>query len=242
MRPDHALFSDRDRQALEHTVLVRHRLEEQFQDLEQQADSGVLGMWLFLATEMMFFGTLFTIFGVYRYLYADAFEHASRRLHWQIASLNTVVLLISSFTMALSIYFARQNSSRSLRNSLLLTAALGALFVGLKAWEYYGDFREGLVLGRRFEPTAWTAAGLPLAQVPHVKLFLLLYWVMTVGHAIHMIIGISVVLIIAYLASQNRFDSAYYSPVDVTGLYWHFVDIVWIFLFPLLYLLGTHPL
>jgi cytochrome c oxidase subunit III len=240
MSRERALITDRDWQTLEHTVLVRHRLEEQYQDLDQQTDASVLGMWLFLATEIMFFGTLFTAFGVYYYLYAAAFEHASGRLNWQIGSLNTIVLLISSFTMALSVYYARLGRSRHTVSCLLLTAALGTCFLALKGYEYYEDFQHGLVLGHRFDPSAWISAGLSAAQVQHVKLFLLLYWIMTIGHAIHMIIGISAVLIIAYLASKNRFDANYYAPVDVTGLYWHFVDIVWIFLFPALYLLSTH--
>jgi len=240
MSADSRLLTEQDLHALEHTVLVRHRLEEQYENLEQQTETAVLGMWLFLATEIMFFGTLFTALGVYRYVYPEPFEEASRALNWQVGATNTFVLLISSFTMVMAVHFARLGRSRPLFNFLIATALLGCVFLGLKAYEYYEDIREGLILGSRFNPAAFPE--LSADQMPPVKLFLLLYWVMTGAHAVHMIIGITAVLIIAALARKNRFDAAYYSPVDVTGLYWHFVDIVWIFLFPMLYLLGTHHL
>jgi cytochrome c oxidase subunit 3 len=240
MSVDSRLVTEQDLHALEHTVLVRHRLEEQYENLEQQTETAVLGMWLFLATEIMFFGTLFTALGVYRYVYPEPFEQASVALNWQVGATNTFVLLISSFTMVMAVHFARLGRSRSLFNFLIATALLGCVFLGLKAYEYYEDIREGLILGSRFNPEAFP--GLSADQIPPVKLFLLLYWVMTGAHAVHMIIGITAVLIIAALARKNRFDTDYYTPVDVTGLYWHFVDIVWIFLFPMLYLLGTHHL
>jgi cytochrome c oxidase subunit 3 len=241
MTLDSRLLTQSERQMLEHTVLVRHRLEEHYEDLEQQSETAVLGMWLFLATEIMFFGTLFTVLGVYRYLYPEAFEAASRRLNWQVGGLNTFVLLISSLTMALAVYYARLGRTRSLVPLLLVTAILGSAFLGLKGYEYYQDIQEGLVLGSRFDASAWIGKdALSADQIPPVKLFLLLYWIMTGAHAVHMIIGIVAVLTMAALAKNNRFDAAYYAPIDVTGLYWHFVDIVWIFLFPMLYLLGTH--
>ncbi len=241
MSLDSRLLTEDDLRALEHTVLVRHRLEEQYEDLEQQSETATLGMWLFLATEVMFFGTLFTALGIYRFLYPGAFEQASRALNWQVGATNTFVLLISSFTMVMAVHYARLGQTRLLISFLLTTAILGSAFLGLKGYEYYEDVREGLILGSRFKESAWTEA-LSADQIPPVKLFLLLYWIMTGAHAVHMIIGISAVLVIAALARGNRFDSAYYAPVDVTGLYWHFVDIVWIFLFPMLYLLGTHRL
>jgi cytochrome c oxidase subunit 3 len=225
---------------LEHTVLVRHRLEEQYANLEQQNDTAALGMWLFLATEIMFFGTLFTALGVYHVLYPAAFELASSRLNWQIGTINTFVLLISSLMMALGVYCVRTGRQRELVWFLLATAALGSLFLALKAYEYYDDWQQGMVLGSQFDEGRWLDAGLSRGDVPHVQLFLLLYWIMTGAHAVHMVIGIVAVLVIAAFAHRRLFDAHYYSPVEVTGLYWHFIDIVWIFLLPMLYLLGTH--
>ncbi len=233
-------LTEQERKLLEHTVVVRHRLEEQYSNLEQQNETAGLGMWLFLATEIMFFGTLFTALFVYRLLYAEAFERASAHLNWQIGATNTVVLLLSSLFMALAVYRVRTSPTPHVVPFLLVTAALGALFLALKGYEYYDDIRQGLVIGPRFNEETWLAAGLGAGELPHVQLFLLLYWIMTAAHAIHMVIGIGVVLVIAALASKGRFDAQYYGPVEVTGLYWHFVDVVWIFLFPMLYLLGIH--
>ncbi len=233
-------LTEPERKLLEHTVLVRKRLEDQYSNLEQQNDTAALGMWLFLATEIMFFGTLFTALFVYRLLYPDAFERGSMHLNWQIGATNTVVLLVSSLFMALAVYCVRMGQTRRCVQFLLITAALGAAFLALKGYEYYDDIRQGLVIGAQFKGESWLAGGLPAGELPHVQLFLLLYWIMTGAHAIHMVIGIVAVLVIAALASKERFDSQYYGPVEVTGLYWHFVDVVWIFLFPMLYLLGTH--
>ncbi len=240
MSPDFTLLTEHEHEILEHTVIIRHRLEEQYVDLEQQNETAALGMWLFLATEIMFFGTLFTALTVYRLLYPTAFELASSRLNWQIGSINTIVLLISSLMMALAVYSVRTGRSKALIMFLLLTAALGGCFLALKAYEYYDDYEKGLILGSQFRASDWFAVGLTTPQVPQVKLFLLLYWIMTGFHALHMVIGIVAVVTIAALAKRGHFDAHYYGPVEVTGLYWHFVDVVWIFLLPMLYLLGTH--
>jgi cytochrome c oxidase subunit 3 len=228
------------RDLFKHTVLVRHPLEEQFRDFEHQGETASFGMWLFLATEVMFFGALFLAVGVSRYMHPVAFEAASQKLNWQIATINTLVLLASSLMMVLAVHFARLGNRRLLVLFLLLTAALGAGFLGLKGFEYYIDYEENLIPGWRFDTNEWLEAGLKASQVPPVKLFLFMYWVMTAIHAIHMTVGITAVLILAWLAAGDYFSAEYNSPVDVVGLYWHFVDIVWIFLFPMLYLLGTH--
>ncbi len=226
-----------------HTVVVRHPLEEQFRDFEHQSETARLGIWLFLATEVMFFGALFLTLGIYRYEYAEAFEMASARLNWQIGSINTLVLLVSSLTMVLAVHYARGGNRRSLILYLLLTAALGVVFLALKGIEYYIDYRENLIPGWRFEPSEWIGqGGLEPDAVPQVKIFLILYFTMTAIHALHLTIGIGIVLILAALATRRCFTVEYYSPIDVVGLYWHFVDIVWIFLLPMLYLMGTHRL
>jgi cytochrome c oxidase subunit 3 len=240
MNPEDALLTDSEHRMLEHTILVRHRLEEQYENLEQQRQASTTGMWVFLATEVMFFGVLFLALGVYRLRYGLAFEKASEQLNWVIGGTNTIVLLVSSLTMVLAVHYARHGQRKRIVAFLALTALLGIGFLALKGLEYYLDYREELIPGWKFSPRHWTDAGLPADEVPHVMLFLVFYWIMTLFHALHVTIGICAVLIILVLARNGHFSPDYYAPVDVLGLYWHFVDLVWIFLLPMLYLMGTH--
>jgi len=243
MSPDKGILTSAERDELELTVLARHTLAEHFHDLEQQHESASLGMWVFLATEVMFFGVLFLGLGTYRLLYGEAFEKASARLLWPIGAINTIVLLVSSLTMVLAVHHARLGQRHLLVRYLVLTATLGVCFLGLKGIEYYLDFQESLIPGFKFNPQEWIdKEGLSPDQVPHVQLFLLFYWIMTLFHGLHVTIGIGAVGVMAVLARRGAFSPQYYAPVDVTALYWHFVDIVWIFLLPMLYLLGTHRL
>jgi cytochrome c oxidase subunit 3 len=244
MSPDDTLLSAAQRESLEETMLVRRRLEEQFENLEQQHEAASLGMWVFLATEVMFFGTLFLALGVYHYKYPVAFEQASQRLNWLIGGTNTIVLLLSSLAAVLAVHYAKLGRRKQVVFFLGVTALLGVGFLGLKGVEYYTDYVENLIPGWRFDAQDWIAKegrpGLQPDQVPHVKLFLLLYWIMTGLHALHVTLGIAAMLVMMVLAWKGYFSPTYYSPVDVTALYWHFVDVVWIFLLPMLYLLGTH--
>ncbi len=240
MSPENTVLNPEERDELELTALSFQRLEEQFETLERQHEAAALGMWLFLVTEVLFFGTLFLGVGVYRYQYAEAFEAASARLNWIIGGTNTVVLLVSSLMMVLAVHHARHGDRPRLARSLWLTAVLGGVFMVLKGLEYYLDYRDNLIPGWRFDPGEWVRDGLEANQVPQVELFLLFYWIMTGTHALHMTIGIAVVIVLAVLARRGTFSAEYYAPVDVAGLYWHFVDTVWIFLLPMLYLLGTH--
>jgi cytochrome c oxidase subunit 3 len=207
-------------------------LAHQFDDLEQQHQATWLGMWVFLLTEVMFFGGLFTGYAVYRWLYAEAFAAASRHLDVSLGGVNTAVLICSSLTMALAVHHAQLGERQALMGFLLVTMVLGSAFLGIKVVEYGHKFEEYLVPGRTF-----TYAG------PHarpVQLFFALYFTMTGLHALHMVIGIGILAVLVFRAWRGRFSPAYHAPVELTGLYWHFVDIVWIFLFPLLYLLGGH--
>lgn len=240
MNPETTLLTPEERDELSLTVVVRHRLEEHFESLEHQHESATLGMWIFLATEVMFFGSLFLALGTYRHLYPRAFELASERLTWQIGAVNTLVLLTSSLTMVLAVHHARHGPTHLVPRYLAATVVLGLVFLGLKAVEYWIDYREMLIPGWRFDEAEWVAAGLPVEQVGNAQLFLLFYWVMTLLHALHMILGIGAVSVLWWLARRGVFSQTYYSPIDVVGLYWHFVDVVWIFLLPMLYLLGTH--
>ena len=240
MNSDNSLLTVEQRDSLAGTIFERHRLEEQYQNIEQQHQAASLGMWVFLGTEVMFFGALFLSVAIYRFLYPLEIEMASERLNWIIGGINTLVLLLSSATVVMAVHYARLGKCNPVVIFLGLTAFLGVCFLCLKGLEYYLDYVENLIPGWRFDPQEWIRDGLRPDQVPHVKLFLFLYWVMTALHGLHVTIGIVAVLVILVLAARGHFSAAYYTPVDVTALYWHFVDIVWIFLLPTLYLLGTH--
>jgi cytochrome c oxidase subunit 3 len=203
-----------------------------FNDLEQQHAASWIGMWVFLATEVMFFGGMFAGYTVYRYWYAQAFASASNHLDVWLGAINTVVLIGSSFTMALAVYNAETGRRKSLIRFLLLTIVLGLVFLGIKFYEYYTKFAEHLVPGSSFQFDG------PLAR--QAEIFFSFYFAMTGMHAVHMIIGIGLLAVLVLRARRGRFSALYHTPVELTGLYWHFVDIVWIFLFPLLYLIGRH--
>jgi cytochrome c oxidase subunit 3 len=189
-------------------------------------------MWCFLVTEVLFFGGLFLTYLVYRSWYPDAFAAASHELLIWAGTINTVVLITSSLTMALAVHAAEGGNRRALIRFLILTMLLGMAFLGIKAFEYYTEFVEHHVPGYGFQFEA--------AHAQHAQIFFSLYFVMTALHAVHMIIGLGVMAVMLWLAWRGRFSAEYFSPVEISGLYWHFVDIVWIFLFPLLYLIGRH--
>jgi cytochrome c oxidase subunit 3 len=209
--------------------------KHQFEDMAQQRDADSLGMWVFLVTEIMFFGGLFAAYIVYRALYLPAFEHGSRLLNVKFGAVNTAVLIASSLTMALAIHAAQAGKKKSEQIMyLIVTMILGAIFLFLKFnFEWRADYHEHLIPGFGFiiRPE-WGASG------THVPLFFCFYFFMTGLHALHMIIGIGILTTLVVMAQRGRFNSEYYAPLEVSGLYWHFVDIVWIFLFPLLYLIG----
>jgi cytochrome c oxidase subunit 3 len=212
----------------EHSAALAH----QFDDLTQQYEADSLGMWLFLLTEIMFFGGLFTGYTVYRTFYPEAFVAGSHHLDILLGGINTAVLISSSLTMALAVHAAQTGQRWSQVGFLLLTILFGLVFLGIKTIEYAHKFHEHLVPGKQF-----------FAEGPHagqVQLFFGFYFGMTGMHAVHMVIGIGLLAVLTVLAWRGRFTADYYAPVELVGLYWHFVDIVWIFLFPLLYLLGRH--
>lgn len=207
---------------------VYTRLAHQFDDPDQQHEAASLGMWAFLITEIMFFGGLFAAYTVYRIQYPAAFVAASHLLDYKLGAVNTAVLICSSLTMALAVRAAQLGQRRTLIVFLVLTMTLGATFLGIKAVEYTHKFHEQLVPGPKFTPD--------VSPNREAQLFFLLYFSMTGLHALHMVIGIGVLAWLLVRAVRGHFSPAYYSPVEMSGLYWHFVDIVWIYLFPLLYL------
>jgi cytochrome c oxidase subunit III len=221
-----------------HTA-THHGLAHHFDNMEQQREAGTLGMWAFLITEIMFFGGLFLAYTLYRSLYPDAFAAASSHLDWKLGAFNTVVLICSSLTMALAVYNAQVGNRRLLILFLVLTIILGLVFLGVKAVEYYEKYESHHIPGYGFTWQSPTGEALP-GNPQNVQMFYWLYFAMTGVHALHMIIGIGIMLVLILMARKGRFTPEYHSPVEISGLYWHFVDIVWIFLFPLLYLLGAH--
>ena len=200
----------------------------QFEDAQQQQEASTLGMWIFLATEILFFGAMFLGYTVYRAMYPQAFGEASRHLDIVLGSVNTAVLLCSSLTMALAVHAAQIGIRRMLVLFLVVTMLLGGLFLGIKFYEYYEKYGEGLIPGSQF---TWSGS-----NPQHASLFFIFYFVMTGMHALHMLVGVGLMMTLITLARRNKFSRIYYTPVEVGGLYWHFVDIVWVFLFPLLYL------
>jgi len=205
----------------------------QFDDAVQQHEASGLGMWVFLLTEILFFGGLFTIYTVYRSLYPEAFGHASSTLDIELGTINTAVLIGSSLTMALAVHTAQvSRNGRLVALFLFATIALGSVFLGIKAIEYAQKFHEHHVPGPFFHYEG--------ADPQQSELFFCLYFLMTGLHAIHMVIGVGILGVLGVMALRGRFGPDYYTPVELTGLYWHFVDIVWIFLFPLLYLVERH--
>jgi cytochrome c oxidase subunit 3 len=205
--------------------------QHQFDDAEQQREAGHLGMWVFLCTEVLFFGGMFTGYTVYRSLYPAAFAGASAHLNLLIGTLNTGVLILSSLTMALAVHASQTGRRKTLMVCLLLTMILGTVFLGLKGTEYAHKFEEHFVPGPNFHYRGPDAG--------HAELFFSFYFAMTGMHAIHMIVGLGLLAVLLVMAKKGRFTEQYHNPVVIAGLYWHFVDIIWIFLYPLLYLVGA---
>jgi cytochrome c oxidase subunit 3 len=215
-------------------------LRHHFRDLEAQKEASSLGMWIFLVTEVLFFGGMFTAYVVYRSAYREAFEGASNLLDIRLGTFNTAVLIFSSLTMALAVWAASQGRRKLIVGFLLATMFLGAVFLGVKVVEYRQKFVHHEVPGPHFVVPVDEATHRPLPR--QSEMFFSLYFCMTGLHALHMIVGIGLLSWLLARARRGDFSARYYTPVDMVGLYWHFVDIIWIFLFPLLYLLGRHKL
>lgn len=214
-------------------VATHHDHAHQFESAQQQQEASTLGMWVFLITEIMFFGGLFLAYIVYRGMFHPQFEAASHALNVQLGAINTVVLILSSLTMALAVRGGQMGKKKVLIGCLILTLIFGFTFLGIKAKEYSDKFEHHLIPGASFEPE-------PGMDTRAAQIFFSLYFAMTGMHALHMIIGAGLLTYLIVQASRNKFSAHYYAPVENIGLYWHFVDIVWIFLFPFLYLISRH--
>ena len=214
-----------------------------FSTEEQQRDASNLGMWIFLGTEVMFFGGLFCAYLIYRLAYFGDFGAASKSINVQLGATNTAVLICSSLTVVLAIW-AAQTARRGLMIAMLvLTMLFGLAFLGIKGYEYYDKFEEHHVPGASFSFEHQPIPGHPdqYANPQHAQIFFALYFIMTGLHALHMVVGLGIFTWLLVMAWRGRFTPEYHTPLEIGGLYWHFVDIVWIYLFPLLYLIDRHP-
>ena len=209
-------------------------LAHHFDSYEQQKESATLGMWLFIVQEILFFGGLFFAYALYRWKYPVSFNHASRHLDIALGTFNTAVLIGSSVTVAMAVRCAQTGKARRIVGYLLGTGFLGLVFLGVKAFEYHHKWVEHLVPGPSF-----------FLEGPgndHAMMFFSLYFAMTGLHALHMVVGIAILLCLLKPAWNGKYTPENHNMIEGFGLYWHFVDIIWIFLFPLLYLAGRHHL
>ena len=214
-------------------------LQHHFADFKQQKESVVLGMWSFLIQEVMFFGGLFMTYAVFRSQYPQAFHDGATHLNVILGGANTIVLICSSLTMAMAVHSASKGNRGGIAFWIALTILFGSIFLGVKVVEYKEKWDHGFIPGISAHGlTVDHETGQP--RPTGFALYFALYFAMTGLHALHMIIGVPILLVIAHAAWRGRYGPEYHTPVELVGLYWHFVDIVWIFLFPLLYLIGSH--
>jgi cytochrome c oxidase subunit III len=206
-------------------------LRHHFATSAQQTDASTLGMWTFLITEVLFFGGMFAAYAIYRALYPDAFASTSEYMNVLLGGTNTAVLICSSLTMVLAVRAAQLSDRRGLMLFLILTMVFGTVFLVIKGFEYHSKWVEHLVPGFNFQYE-------PVQFTHHAQILFFLYFCMTGMHALHMVIGLGLLTFLLVQAQRRVFSAHYFAPVEMIGLYWHFVDVVWIFLFPLLYLIG----
>ena len=219
-------MSDTSSSVAAHTPALEHH----FTTMEQQTDAAVMGMWVFLVTEIMFFGGMFAGYMIYRYMYYGPWLEGSQHMDFWWGTINTAILLCSSLTMALGVRASQLGRRNSLVVFLLITILFGLAFLGIKGIEYHGHWVDGQFPGANFR-----------FQGPNprqVELFFSFYWAMTGFHALHVVIGIGLVAYISLRSWKGAYGRAYHNPVENVGLYWHFVDVVWIYLYPLLYLIS----
>ncbi len=223
-----------DGAAVAHDTHHNPNLAHHFESFNQQSEASIFGMWVFLVTEILFFGGALMAYMIYRMWYPDAFAVASSEIAILPGAINTAVLILSSLTMALAVHAAQTGERTKIMFFIVVTMILGSLFLGIKGYEYYEKYLEGHIPGLglefRFEPEYQLNA----------QIFFSLYFVLTGLHALHMIVGLGIMTWMLIWVKNGTITTEYYTPIEISGLYWHFVDIVWIFLFPLLYLIGRH--
>ncbi len=207
-------------------------LREQFATPAQQRETATVGMWIFLMTEVLLFGGLFTAFTAYRISHPHAFDLGSKDMEIVLGAINTAVLICSSYTMALAVHSAELGNQKRLTLFLLVTMTIGAVFLCIKFTEYYLHYQAHKAPGFWFEDQAPGAGS--------IQMFFVFYFIMTGLHAVHMIIGIGVLSVLLFRTLLGSFSADYHTPIDLGGLYWHFIDIVWVFLYAIFYIPGLH--
>lgn len=210
--------------------MTEHVVPHHFESAEQAFESSKLGLWLFLVTEILLFGGLFVAYIIFRAEYPGMFHEASRHLNRTMGAINTVVLICSSFSMAMAVQMTRENKRKAASFLLLFTLLCAATFMTIKYFEYTHKFHEGLLPGAHFSNE--------LIKDPKAPLFFSLYFMMTGLHGFHVLVGMILISWVLYKTGKGSLNSQYYTPTELTGLYWHLVDLIWIYLFPLLYLIG----
>lgn len=224
-------------------------LHHHFDDMDQQREAHLLGMWSFLATEAMMFGGLFFAYTLYRWSYPGAYAVGSHHLNWVLGSINTGVLLVSSLTMAMAVHSAALRDRKKMLGLLAVTFVLGLTFIIIKYFEWSHDYHLGLVPSLNWNfydrpENFGQLANLAAAHVSpdNIKMFFVVYFCMTGLHAIHMIVGLIMLCVFMWKGRKGDFTNGNDQPIELGGLYWHLIDIIWVFLFPLLYLVGgIHP-
>lgn len=210
-------------------TFIKHHVGHHFDTADQEFDSAKIGMWLFLAQELLFFSGLFVAYAIFRFLHPEMFIEASKLLSWKLGALNTAFLITSSFTIVMGVREAQLNNRNQSIKYLFATFLLAACFMIVKFFEYKSKISHGYLPGINFTG---------VSNFDHLHLFFSLYFVITGLHGLHVIIGMGLILWLIKRSYAGEFHSDYFTPVEMVGLYWHLVDIIWIFVFPLLYLIG----
>ena len=209
---------------------IEHHHAHHFASADDEFVAAKQGMWVFLVTEVLMFGGLFVAYGIFRGMYPEMFREAHHMLDWKMGGLNTVVLITSSLTMAMAVGAAARGEKKKALTTLGLTFILACCFLVVKYFEYTHKFHDGLLPGGFFTNHE--------LQNPKTPLFFSIYFLMTGLHGVHVVIGMGLMLWLMRRTARGEFQTGYYTPVELVGFYWHFVDLVWIYLFPLLYLVG----
>ena len=218
-------------------AVVEHKVASHFKNARVEFESAHIGTWLFLVQEILFFSALFVAYAIFRFKYPAMFAYGASLLDWRLGALNTIVLIISSFTMVLSVYFAQTNRTKKMLASLTVTFLCALVFMVIKYFEYTHKIHEGTLPSNFFTFTVPSEIASQVPDFDKLNIFFGLYFCLSGLHGIHVLVGMGLMIWLFIRGRKGHFYDGYYTPIEMVGLYWHLVDIVWIFLFPLLYLI-----